>query len=196
MRFFSPSELRRMRGRDQVAAICYRIRDRKIDFLLVQTRGGRWTFPKGSAEPGLTNAQSAALEAFEEAGVHGRMEEAPFARYVHRKRRSAKSGGGEMLISAHLCEVLWLEPPQESNRNPSWFAVEKAKRKLADGRSAAEGAEFVRIVESAVTRIQQQRNRFPVTIDALQKVYLSARRAVIRVAKGKPFLLPKAPRSS
>src|SRR5258708_38754816 len=28
--------------RQQVAAVCYRIRKRGIEFLLVQTRGGRW----------------------------------------------------------------------------------------------------------------------------------------------------------
>jgi len=54
---------------------------RGIEFLLVQTRGGRWIFPKGGVERGLTRAQSAALEAFEEAGVHGRIEAAAFARY-------------------------------------------------------------------------------------------------------------------
>src|SRR5271155_2735893 len=65
--------------RQQVAAVCYRMGRRGIEFLLVQTRGGRWIFPKGGVERGLTYAQSAALEAFEEAGVHGRMEEIPFA---------------------------------------------------------------------------------------------------------------------
>src|SRR5271167_689369 len=73
------------RGRQQVAALCYRIRKRGLEFLLVQTRGGRWIFPKGGVEPGFTHAQSAALEAFEEAGVHGRIEEIPFARYFRRK---------------------------------------------------------------------------------------------------------------
>src|SRR5882672_1187772 len=77
--------LRSMRGSEQVAAICYRIGKRGIEFLLVRTRGGRWTFPKGSVESGLTHAQAAALEAFEEAGVHGRIEEAAFARYVRVK---------------------------------------------------------------------------------------------------------------
>jgi 8-oxo-dGTP pyrophosphatase MutT (NUDIX family) len=181
-----------MRGRDQVAAVCYRIRDRKIEFLLVQTRGGRWTFPKGGAEAGLSHAQAAALEAFEEAGVHGRMEEACFARYLHQKRSSGKPG--EVVVSAHLCEVLWLGAPQESNRNPSWFPVEKAKRKLADARSAAESAEFVRVVETAVARILRQRNKFPLTIDALQKISLSARRPLSRGVKSKPFLVPRRPR--
>src|SRR5271157_2828127 len=71
--------------RQQVAAVCYRIGKRGVEFLLVQSRGGRWIFPKGGAEPGLTLAQSAALEAFEEAGVHGRMEAIPFIRYFRRQ---------------------------------------------------------------------------------------------------------------
>src|SRR6266436_4724877 len=89
VRFFPPAQLRQMRGREQVAAVCYRLRNRSIEFLLVQTGGGRWTFPKGSAEPGLTHAQSAALEAFEEAGVHGRLEDVSFARYVRKRRHAA-----------------------------------------------------------------------------------------------------------
>src|SRR5258706_6492513 len=87
-RFFRLEHLRQLRESEQVASVCYRVRKSGIEFLLVQTHGGRWTFPKGSAEPGLTHAQAAALEAFEEAGVHGRMEEVAFTRYVRRKRGS------------------------------------------------------------------------------------------------------------
>src|SRR2546427_12586408 len=70
-RVFRVSQVRRLRKCQQVAAVCYRIRGSGIEFLLVQTRGGRWTFPKGGVEPGLTHAQAAALEAYEEAGAHG-----------------------------------------------------------------------------------------------------------------------------
>src|SRR5580700_3896676 len=129
------SQLRRLRECEQVAAVCYRIRDGEIEFLLVRTNSGHWTFPKGKAEPGLTHAQAAALEAFEEAGVHGRMEEASFARYVRRKRsgmrdlaRSDKSLEKEIAIQAHLCEVSRLEAPQEEYRTPTWFSARKAKR--------------------------------------------------------------------
>ena len=75
LNFVRLEHLRRLRGSEQVAAICYRLTKQGIEFLLVRTRGRRWTFPKGSVESGLTHAQSAALEAFEEAGVHGRIEE-------------------------------------------------------------------------------------------------------------------------
>src|SRR5579863_4575725 len=122
---FRLSQLRRLRECEQVAAVCYRIRGGEIEFLLVRTNSGHWTFPKGKAEPGLTHAQAAALEAFEEGGVHGRMEEASFARYVRRKRSdprdasrsAAKSTEKEVIVQAHLCEVSRLEPPQEPNRN-------------------------------------------------------------------------------
>jgi 8-oxo-dGTP pyrophosphatase MutT (NUDIX family) len=155
-KFFQLSELRRLRRSEQVAAVCYRIRGKAIEFLLVQTRGGRWIFPKGSAEPGLTHAQAAALEAFEEAGVHGRIEEASFARYVRRRRADpAESGEVEFTVKAYLCEVLWLDPPQELDRRPTWFSAEKAMRRLRDDRAAHYGAELVRIVESAVKRIQR-----------------------------------------
>lgn len=153
-RFFRLEHLRQLRGSEQVAAVCYRVRKSGIEFLLVQTRGGRWTFPKGSAEPGLTHAQAAALEAFEEAGVHGRMEEASFTRYVRRKRGEPRESAIETVVNVHLCEVLWLDPPQEAGRNPTWFSVEKAKRRLQEGRSPDFGAELVRVVERAVGRIR------------------------------------------
>jgi 8-oxo-dGTP pyrophosphatase MutT (NUDIX family) len=154
------SQLRKIRRCDQVAAVCYRVRRGTIEFLLVQTRGSRrWTFPKGSAEPGLTHAQAAALEAFEEAGVHGRIEESSFARYVRRGQvdpcRSTRSAEKSIAVSAHLCEVLRLCRPKESNRNRTWFSVDETKCRLRNGREKSEGNGLARVVDKAVTRIQQ-----------------------------------------
>src|ERR1700752_2718897 len=119
--FVSLKQLRKLRGSEQVAAVCYRIGKRGLEFLLVRTRGGRWIFPKGSVESGLTHAQAAALEAFEEAGVHGRIEEAAFARYVRVKDRGRRSPNIEITINAHLCEVTRLAAPEEDGRHPTWF---------------------------------------------------------------------------
>jgi len=183
-KFFRLSHLRRLRGSEQVAAVCYRVRNRTIEFLLVRTRGGRWTFPKGSLESGLTHAQTAALEAFEEAGVHGRMEEASFARYVRRKRGDAQDSPIELAVNAHLCEVLRQDPPQEFDRNPTWFPPEKAKRRLREDRSPEYGAELSRVVDRALMRIRQLRNGTHPSGDALQKVTFidDARR---RLSRGK-----------
>src|ERR1700746_1720474 len=95
------------RQRQQVAAVCFRILSTGVEFLLVRTRRGRWTFPKGGAQAGLTHAQSAALEAFEEAGVHGRIEEMAFVRYTQRKLAAENElGYVQASVRAHLCEVL------------------------------------------------------------------------------------------
>ncbi len=154
--FVRLEHLRQLRGSEQVAAICYRLTKRGIEFLLVRTRGGRWTFPKGSIESGLTHAQAAALEAFEEAGVHGRIEEAAFARYVRVKPAYDRhSSEIEVVINAHLCEVARLSPPQEEGRDPTWLSAEKAKRRLRRERATDFGDDLARIVDRAVARIQR-----------------------------------------
>jgi len=156
-KFFRLSELRKLRRCEQVAAVCYRLGDKGIEFLLVQTGKGRWTFPKGSAEPGLTHAQAAALEAFEEAGVvDGRMEEVSFTRYIRRKRGNMRNSAvAAPAVHAHLCEVFRLDPPQEFKRNPTWFTADKAKQHLRQNRNPDYGDKLARTVARAVTRIRR-----------------------------------------
>jgi 8-oxo-dGTP pyrophosphatase MutT (NUDIX family) len=179
-RFVRLTELRKLKQCAQVAAVCYRIRGGSIEFLLVQTRKGRWIFPKGNPEPGLTHAQAAALEAFEEAGVHGRMEESSFTRYVRRGRNEARSsaarssatpsGEKESAVSVYLCEVLRLVAPQESDRNPTWFSAGKAKRRLLQDRVPEFGAELARVLDRAVSRIQRSRGRTSSVVRAPQVI--------------------------
>jgi 8-oxo-dGTP pyrophosphatase MutT (NUDIX family) len=167
-KFVAISHLRKLRGSEQVAAVCYRKRGGRVEFLLVRTRSGRWIFPKGSAEPGLTHAQAAALEAFEEAGVHGRIEEAPFTRYTRRK--SARDP--EVTVHAHLCEVLWLARPQEFDRDPTWFSAERAKRRLIDDRSTRYARELEQVIDRAVTRIRRAHGGTDTFVDSIQKARL------------------------
>jgi 8-oxo-dGTP pyrophosphatase MutT (NUDIX family) len=166
-------QLRKLCECEQVAAVCYRMGSEGVEFLLIRTRGSRrWTFPKGSTEAGLTHAQAAALEAFEEAGVHGRIEEASFARYVRRKRSDGRKSRGvlekETAVNAHLCEVSRLGPPQESNRDRTWFSAQEARRRLREGREAQDGASFARVVDRAIARIGRLNSRTEV-IDVRQR---------------------------
>jgi 8-oxo-dGTP pyrophosphatase MutT (NUDIX family) len=176
-----------MRECEQVAAVCYRIRRGAIEFLLVQTRGTkRWIFPKGGAERGLSHAQAAAIEAFEEAGVHGTIEEAAFARYKQRRQNSTPNAGiaaKVQLVSAHLCEVRRLGNPKEPNRNRTWFSVEETIRRLREGRKTGDGNEFARVLQLAVTRIEYLNNTQrtlsnmqprPIFHDELHKVQFEA----------------------
>src|SRR5256885_15072159 len=192
-RFVPPSQLRRPRGcQQQVAAVCYRLSGANIEFLLVRTRGGRWTFPKGGVELGLTHAQAAALEAYEEAGVHGRIEEVSFARYTRRKRGRRREDGPEIAVNAYLCEVVRLSRPQEANRHPTWFSAGKAKRRLQEERSPENGAELADVVDRAVDRIHDSHIRDLHTIaalatDALQKVQFEPPVTQARMAEASFF---------
>ena len=60
--------------RTQFAALCYRLEEDKVKVLLVTSRGtGRWIVPKGWPADGKTPVESALEEAWEEAGVKGRV---------------------------------------------------------------------------------------------------------------------------
>lgn len=115
------------------------------------------------------------MEAFEEAGVHGRIEAASFARYIRRKRGSnGQSAAAKIAVYAHLCEVLRLEPPEEANRNPTWFPADRAKKRLQEGRAPDDCTEFARVVDRAVERIQRLQSSSRAPTDALNKVEFEA----------------------
>lgn len=134
--------------RTVVAAVCYRRQaNGEVEFLLVRTRAGRWTFPKGGVDGDPTAAAAAAREAYEEAGVRGRVEARAFTRYLHSKKRD------EHTVDAHLCEVLRLETPRELYRMPRWFSAEKAKQRLRAERPSPYAKELERVVDDAVRRV-------------------------------------------
>ena len=70
----------------QSGVIPYRIRDRQIEVLLVtSSKGKNWGIPKGWVEPLMTPADSAAKEAWEEAGVIGAVHTPSIGAYQRRK---------------------------------------------------------------------------------------------------------------
>jgi 8-oxo-dGTP pyrophosphatase MutT (NUDIX family) len=134
-----------------VAAVCYRIQqDGLPEFLLVRTRAGRWTFPKGAVDGDPTAAAAAAREAYEEAGVLGRIESCAFTRYLH-----SKNDAGVHPVQAYLCEVARLKTPDEAYRRPTWFSPEKAKRRLRECRQIAYADELERVLDHAIRRLRK-----------------------------------------
>jgi hypothetical protein len=61
--------------------------------------------------------------------------------------------------------VLRLGPPQEFNREPTWFSAEKAKLRLREDRAPEHGAELARVVDRAMNRIQRLRSMANLTPD-------------------------------
>lgn len=130
----------------QVAAVCYRRRGFRIEFLLVRTDKGHWSFPKGNLEAALSSSQAAAQEALEEAGAIGIVARRPFARYRHHKRALA----AEVTVRAYLFHVLRTVEPPESHRHPTWFVARKARSKLLASRRAKYRKEMRSVLDRAL----------------------------------------------
>src|SRR5690606_28829887 len=66
----------------QFGALPYTIVDGQLVVLLITSRGrGKWIFPKGGQVDGMTPWETAAHEAWEEAGVSGEIEQEPIGSY-------------------------------------------------------------------------------------------------------------------
>lgn len=114
--------------RAQVAAMpVRRLADGPMEILLVTSRTTkRWIVPKGWPIKGLTAPEAAAREAFEEAGVVGRIVPEPAGRYIYWKRMSDHFTLCE--VTLYLLEVerrleTWAEQDQ---RRSQWFKLEDA----------------------------------------------------------------------
>jgi 8-oxo-dGTP pyrophosphatase MutT (NUDIX family) len=101
--------------------------------LLVTTRGaGRWTVPKGWPLADSLGAECAAREAFEEAGVRGRVEPYSLGTFQYWKR--TKRGRSFLQVRAfamHVEDIVW-DWPEREERKRAWFTPETACRLAAN----------------------------------------------------------------
>lgn len=143
------------RRRRFVAAICYREGERGLEFLLVRTRSGKWTFPKGGVERGESRAMAAAREAEEEGGVLGNVEPSAFAAFRYEKRDGRWIR--EITIDAFLFRVIGTIAPQEDFREPTWFGELEAKARLGHDRLPRIASELQTIVDLASAAVLWRR---------------------------------------
>jgi 8-oxo-dGTP pyrophosphatase MutT (NUDIX family) len=132
------SELKRRSGEslspveiDQAGALCYRQRgkDGLVEVLLVESlRSGRWGLPKGHIERGETTSVAAEREAFEEAGVQGKVNSAIFGTFTYAKDSNAR----RLNVSVHLLGVehIAAEYPEKRIRKSKWFPIEAAIKEV------------------------------------------------------------------
>jgi phosphohistidine phosphatase len=84
----------------QAGAIPYRIRGDFLQVLLISTSSGKnLTIPKGLIDPGLTATETVVNEAWEEAGIKGRLMTPPAGAYQYEK------WGGICRIDVYLLAV-------------------------------------------------------------------------------------------
>lgn len=112
----------------QTGALPWRIaNDSRPEVLLVTgRRSGRWIIPKGWPMIGKSMAEAAAREAFEEAGVNGRVDPKPLGSFRHVKR--GIFGSIQVKILVHMLSVSeeLAEWPERGQRRRRWFTVKEA----------------------------------------------------------------------
>lgn len=117
-----------MDGRIQTGALPWRrSRGEELELLLVTGRWSkRWIIPKGWPMRGKNLAQAAAQEAFEEAGVKGRIEEAPLGTFRHVKRMPLGELEVDIVVHALGVERELDSWPERSQRERRWFSPAEA----------------------------------------------------------------------
>ncbi len=118
--------------RTQFAALPYRIVRGKPEILLITSREtGRWIIPKGWPEDGLTAPESAAREAWEEAGVEGRISLNCLGIYSYLKVLD-RQDRLPIVVAVFPVKVRKLieDFPEKGERKRKWFSRKKAAARV------------------------------------------------------------------
>ncbi|HEY0211973.1 MAG TPA: NUDIX hydrolase [Paenirhodobacter sp.] len=118
----------------QAGALCLRRGVAGPEVLLISSLDtGRWVIPKGWPMAGRSLAGAAMQEAWEEAGVRGRLRPAPVGRYSYEKRR--KGGLRQMTeIQVFAIDVTDLaeDYPEAGRRQRIWLPAATAAGHVAE----------------------------------------------------------------
>ena len=122
-------------ARMQCAALCYRVKKSgKVEILLVSSlETGRWILPKGWPMDGKTPAEAAAVEAWEEAGVQGKVIDLCVGLYSYNKWLNDGSTL-PCVVTVFPIRVKKLKNvfPEMGARKRKWFKPEKAAVKVRE----------------------------------------------------------------
>jgi 8-oxo-dGTP pyrophosphatase MutT (NUDIX family) len=112
---------------EQSGVIPYRILHGKIEVMLITSSGGkRWVIPKGLIEPDMTPEDSAAKEAWEEAGLLGKVFPDLVGTYEYYK------SGCTWQVDVFLLQVKTVVEnwPEAYKRKRQWVSIPKAIKRV------------------------------------------------------------------
>ena len=118
----------------QVAALCYRFEKKALRVLLITSRDtGRWVLPKGWMMGGMTAADAAAQEAWEEAGVVGCAADQAVGYFSYDKILPS----GDALpcqVAVHAMPVTEIKEkfPEMGQRRRRWVSPKKAAKMVQE----------------------------------------------------------------
>jgi 8-oxo-dGTP pyrophosphatase MutT (NUDIX family) len=115
--------------RNQVAVLAVSTQKAGQILLVTSRHSKSWSLAKGRIDHALGPVETARREAFEEAGVCGRMTKAPIGYYVHRK-----SAGGKFRVRVFKMHVqkqlsTW---PERKERKRRWVSLKLALKLISN----------------------------------------------------------------
>jgi len=108
----------------QSSVVPFRRRKKRLEVLVISSsKQKHWVIPKGIHDPGLSAQQSAAKEAFEEAGVEGLVLDRMIASYSYDKwDATCDVAVYPMEVTNEISDSTW----EERHRTRQWVSVEQA----------------------------------------------------------------------
>lgn len=126
-----PSQKREVRT--QFGALCYRTRDNHTQILLITSRGtGRWILPKGWPMADISPNDAALQEAWEEAGVEGKVMGNSLGIYSYRKLDDQIDLPCVVAVFPIKVQRLKSKYPEKEQRQRRWFAPKKAAELVSE----------------------------------------------------------------
>lgn len=120
--------------RTQFGALCWRVRKDKVQVALVTSRrSGRWVLPKGWPMEGMTPSDAAAQEAYEEAGLEGKITPLVIGIYSYSK---------DLDEDDPMPCVVTLFPMKVKKAHKSWPESDLRRRKWVSPRKASKMVDF------------------------------------------------------
>jgi phosphohistidine phosphatase len=112
----------------QSSVIPYRIQDNRLEILVTRSSQKKhWVVPKGIADPGHSLQESAAKEAWEEAGVEGEVSNDAVGTYqYHKWGATCTVTVYSMRVSRQLSDDEW----EEQHRGRKWLAANDAANEV------------------------------------------------------------------
>ena len=118
----------------QYAALPWRLVGRQVQVLLITSRGtGRWVIPKGWPMRGLKPHDAAAMEASEEAGVVGEIDEAPIGSYHYVKQlRPGRGMDVQVIVFPFRVSYQADHWKEHGQRQLEWAPYRRAAMRVAE----------------------------------------------------------------
>ena len=121
--------------RTQFAALCYRLVHDKIEVLVITSRRSQnWILPKGWPMDGKTPAECAMQEAWEEAGVIGRVNTKCLGLYSYNKDLGPEQGSVPCVAMVYGVRVKSLANkfPEAGQRKRKWLRPQRAADRVSE----------------------------------------------------------------